>query len=275
MKSLGKIFNGCLRDTAAIQKSIQDLKEWLNKIDKTGFPGRFKAWIFQHAVLPCILWLLLLYEFTITTMGTLERTISNSLRRWLGLLRCLSCGALYGKSNVLQLPFSSLEEEFKVLKMWERLQYIELNDPKVALAGIQTRSGRKWSVEGELRAAEERLRHKVLLGTVAIGKAGLFFFFPSPKISKTKGKEKRKLIQEEVHTGTEEVHYRKMVSLHQQGAWKKWESIEKKKITWQQLWRSDFSEVRFMIQSVYILPSPSNLQIWGKRETPGCQVCSR
>ena len=31
-----------------------------------------------------------------------------------------------------------------------------------------------------------------------------------------------------------------------------------------------------MIQSVYdILPSPSNLQIWGKSETPGCQLCSR
>ena len=80
----------------------------------------------------------------------------------------------------------------------------------------------------------------------------------------------------EVRTGTEEAHYRKMVSLSQQGAWTKWEGVEKKKITWQQLRRLDFSEVRFMIQSVYdILPSPSNLQIWGKSETPGCQLCSR
>ena len=67
-----------------------------------------------------------------------------------------------------------------------------------------------------------------------------------------------------------------MVNLSQQGAWTKWEGVKKKKITWQQLWRSDFSEVRFMIQLVYdILPSPSNLQIWGKSETPGCQLCSR
>ena len=227
MKSLGKIFNGNLKDTAAIHKSIQDLKEWLNKIDKTGLPGRFKAWIFQHAVLPRILWPLLLYEFTIT-VGTLERTISNSLRRWLGLPRCLSSAALYGKSNTLQLPFSSLEEEFKELKTQEQLQYIESNDPKVASAGIQTRSGRKWSAERELRAAEERLRHKALQGTVAIGKAGLGFF-PSPKISKTKGKEKRKLVQEEVCTGAE-ARYRKMVSLSQQGTWTKWEGVKKRKL---------------------------------------------
>ena len=116
-----------------------------------------------------------------TTVGTLERTISNSLRRWLGLPRCLSSAALYGKSNALQLPFSNLEEEFKVLKTRERLQYIELNDSKVASAGIQTRSGRKWGEEGELRASEERLRHKALLGTVAIGKAGLGFF-PAPRL---------------------------------------------------------------------------------------------
>ena len=111
VKSLDKIFNGSLRDTAAIHKSIQNLKEWLKEIDKTGLPGRFKAWIFQHAVLPRILWPLLQYEFTITTVGTLERTISNSLRRWLELPRYLNSAALYGKSNVLQL-----EEEFKVLK---------------------------------------------------------------------------------------------------------------------------------------------------------------
>ena len=99
VKSLDKIFNGSLRDTAAIQKSIQDLKEWLNKIDKTGLSGRFKAWIFQHDVLPRIVWPLLLYEFIITTVGTFERTISNSLRRWLGLPRYLSSAPSMAKAT--------------------------------------------------------------------------------------------------------------------------------------------------------------------------------
>ena len=39
--------------------------------------GRFKAWLFQHAVLPGILWPLLVYDIPIITEESLERAISN------------------------------------------------------------------------------------------------------------------------------------------------------------------------------------------------------
>ena len=49
-----------------------------------------------------------------------------------------------------------------------------------------------------------------------------------------------------------------------------------KRITRSDCWRSDLSEIRFLIKSVYdVLPSPTNLLIWGKRETPNCQLCAR
>ena len=56
----------------------------------------------------------------------------------------------HGKNNTLQLPFRTLIEEYKVLRINEQLQYRESRDPKVAATGIQTRSGRKWSAEEEL-----------------------------------------------------------------------------------------------------------------------------
>ena len=46
IKSLDKTFNSSLKDTAANQKTIKDLEEWLTKIDKSGLPGQFKAWLF-------------------------------------------------------------------------------------------------------------------------------------------------------------------------------------------------------------------------------------
>ena len=153
IKSLGKTFNSSLKDTAAKQKTIKDLEEWLTKIDKSGLPGRFKTWLFQHAVLPRILWPLLVYDIPITTVESLERAISNQLRWWLGLLRCLSGAARYGNSNALRLPCSSLVEEFKIKKTRELLQDTESEDPKVAAAGIQIRSGRKWSAKRELQVA--------------------------------------------------------------------------------------------------------------------------
>ena len=116
----------------------------------------------------------------------------------------------------------------------------------------------------ELQVAEERLRHKDILGSIAKGRAGLEVF-PSTHINSAKGKERRQLIQGEVREGVEG-RYCKMVGLSQQGAWTRWEDVERKKITWSDCWRPDFSEIRFLIKSVYVLPSPTNLHIWGKRE---------
>ena len=77
---------------------------------------------------------------------------------------------------------------------------LQYTDPKVAAAGIQIRSGRKWSAKRELQVAEERLRHKDILGSIAKGRAGLGFF-PSTHTISTKGKERCHLILEEVREG--------------------------------------------------------------------------
>ena len=41
VKSLGKLFDSNLRDSAAIQKSTTELGTWVAKVDKSGLPGRF------------------------------------------------------------------------------------------------------------------------------------------------------------------------------------------------------------------------------------------
>ena len=134
------------------------------------------------------------------------------------------CGSLREQQR---LPCSSLVEEFKITKTRDLLQYAESEDPKVAAAEIQIRSGRKWSAKRELQVAEERLRHKAILGSIAKGSAGLGLF-PSTHTNSAKGKKRCQLIQEEVCEGIE-VRYCKMISLSQQGTWTRWEDLEKKK----------------------------------------------
>lgn len=51
VKSLRKIFDCSLKDATSIQKTSKELETWLTKVDKTGLPGRFKAWIYQHSIL--------------------------------------------------------------------------------------------------------------------------------------------------------------------------------------------------------------------------------
>lgn len=113
---------------------------------------------------------LLVYEVTMLTVEILERKINCYLQRWLGLPRSLTSAALYGKSNKLQLSISCLRKEFKVSLTRKALVY---RDSKVASAGIEVRMGRKWKGEEGIEMAECLLRHRALVDTVAVGRAGL------------------------------------------------------------------------------------------------------
>ena len=141
--------------------SPAELDGWLKSVDKSGLPGKFKGlglptWHSSQDPVtpPCLRWSLSL------TVETLERRVSNHLRRWLGLPRSLSRIALYGNTNKLQLPFKSLEEEFKVTRARAVFQYRDSSDPKVAKAGIQVRTwqemeGRGSSSRGRCKAASQ------------------------------------------------------------------------------------------------------------------------
>lgn len=80
---------------------------------KTGLPGKFKVWVYQHRILPKILWPLRLYEFA-NTISDLERRVRRYLRRWSGQQRSMSNITLYGNSCKLTLPLKTIEE-IKVL----------------------------------------------------------------------------------------------------------------------------------------------------------------
>ena len=43
-------------------------------------------------------------------------------------------------------------------------------EPKVATASIEVHTGKRWNASLELETAEEILRHKALVRTVAIGR---------------------------------------------------------------------------------------------------------
>ncbi|XP_061902037.1 uncharacterized protein LOC133649222 [Entelurus aequoreus] len=275
VKSLGKLFTGDLKDTAARQATSDNLNMWLSAVDKSGLPGKFKAWIYQHGILPRLLWPLLMYEFPMTIVEGFERKISSSLRRWLGLPRSLSSFALFGHNTKLQLPFSSLAEEFKVSRAREVLLYRDSADGKVSSAGVEVRTGRKWRAQDAVERAEARLRHSTLVGTIATGRAGLGCN-TKPNYSRARGKERRKLVQEEVRAEVEEARFSRVVGMSKQGAWTKWEHIAGRKITWTELWKAEPHQFKFLVQSVYdVLPSPANLFTWGLIDAPVCQLCQK
>ena len=76
----------------------------------------YQAWMYQHGLLPRFIWPLTLYDIPTTAVEVLERTVSKHLRRWLGVPPSFTNIGLYGNTTKLQLPLSSVLEEFKVSK---------------------------------------------------------------------------------------------------------------------------------------------------------------
>ena len=79
IKCLGKWYDATLQDGNNIKRIKNQLTEGLKQIDKSGLPGKFKAWLFQNGLLPRLMWPLMLYEVAITAVEGLERTISRHL----------------------------------------------------------------------------------------------------------------------------------------------------------------------------------------------------
>ena len=67
-------------------------------------------------VLPRLMWPLTVYEVPLSKVERMEKIINYFVRKWLGVPRCLSIVALYGK-GIVELPISSLTEEFKCAKV--------------------------------------------------------------------------------------------------------------------------------------------------------------
>jgi hypothetical protein len=272
IKCLGKWYDDTLGDQNNIKKIQQQVEESMRNIDKTCLPGKFKTWIYQHGVLPRIAWPLMLYEIGATAVEQLERTISKHIRKWLGLPPCFASLGLYSSSAKLQLPITSVMEQYKVGKARLIMMLKDSKDDKVKKAGVQVKTGRKWSASKAVEEAESRLRHKDIIGAVCQGRQGL----GTTETQYWKGAnaaKRRELVQREIREKEEEQRRSKAVEMGCQGAWTRWQT-EDRALTWAEIWRYPPYQLQFLLRSVYdTLPSQANLHRWKLVDTPDCNLC--
>ncbi len=103
----------------------------LESINKTMLPGRQQLWCLQFGLLPRLMWPLTIYEVPISKVEKLERVVSSFAKKWLGLPRCFTNIGLYGR-GILEIPISSLAEEFKCSKVRLEMTLTESRDPCVS-----------------------------------------------------------------------------------------------------------------------------------------------
>ena len=87
------------------------------------------------------------YEVPLSVAERMERLVSSYIRKWLGAPRCLSNVALYGK-GMLQLPVSSLTEEFKCTKVRTELLLSASKDMLVSNVVLNPTKGKEMEPKG-------------------------------------------------------------------------------------------------------------------------------
>lgn len=120
---------------------LNQAEEWLKALERSGLPGKYKAWGYQHGILPRLLWPLLVYEVPLTTVEALERKINNFLRRWLSVPKSFCSISLYSSGSKLHLLITSVTEEFRTAKIRLAMMLQDSDDQAVQQANITVKTG--------------------------------------------------------------------------------------------------------------------------------------
>ena len=243
----------------------------IKKIDMCKIPGRYKAWILQHMMMPRIMWPLSIYNVPLTTVESLQTKITASLKKWLKLPKSLSSACLYSRSTKLKLPYSSLTEDFKAAKARNLVTFQESQDVCIKNAGIVVDAGRKANTPAEVDEAKSRLRVHELVGVPNKGKEGLGMR-KRQYYSTSSKKERRDMIVKTVREKEEESRVVKMTNFPSQGANLRWE-VPQRQIKHNDIIRASDDQLKFLIKSVYdLLPTPANKNRWFNTEER-CLLC--
>ena len=214
----------------------------------------------------------MVYEIPMTKIEKLERTVSSYIKKWLGLPCCLSNIGLYGH-GALELPVSSLTEEFKCTKLRLNMTLTESQDDTIRVAAPRLATGRKWIPSEAVQQGKSALRHGDIVGQVQHGRGGFGFGTSRPTCHKATSTQRRKLVVAQVRQQEEADRCAKPFLQSKQGRWTSWENLEYCKLKWRDLWEMEGSQVSFIIRATYdVLPTPTILNQWFG-EAPSCPLC--
>ena len=271
IKHLGKQYNETLNEREQIEYTVKQAASDIKKIDRCKIPGRYKAWILQHMMMPRIMWPLSIYNVPLTTVESLQTRITASLKKWLKLPKSLSSACFYSKTTKLKLPYSSLTEDFKAAKARNLVTFQESQDKCIQNAGIVVDGGRKANTPAEVNEAKSRLRVHELVGVPNKGKEGLGMR-KRQYYSTASKKTQRDMIVKTVREKEEESRIVKMTNFPSQGANLRW-TVPQRQIKHNDIIRASDDQLRFLVKSVYdILPTPANKNRWYKTEER-CLLC--
>ena len=274
VKFLGRSISFNLKDTDQIKTFSLAVAKGLSLIDKSPHRGIHKVWILQNLLVPRLRWPLLIYEIPLNIVVRLEQNISSFMRKWLKLHNSTTNICLYSSSSPCPLPLKSLSSVFKSAKVSGHLLLRDSSDKIVAESNVKLKSG-NWDVSKSVKAAEETLEFKKILGYHQTNRAG-FGSLSIPEIPPKRSHEYRKLVSSIVEESDDNQRQAKAVQLSLQGQWTKWCNFVRFDLSWKTLLGMPQPLISFCLGATYdTLPSPSNLHRWRISTEKSCFLCGK
>ena len=81
VKSLGRWYTFPLTDRHQGVELQTQVMKYLERIDRTPLPGRFKVWMTNFGVYPRIMWSITVYEISLSRMEIIESKVSKKVRK--------------------------------------------------------------------------------------------------------------------------------------------------------------------------------------------------
>ena len=173
IKCLGKWYDVSLKDTNNIIRIKNQLQDGLKLIDKTWLPGKFKAWLYQHGLLPTLLWPLTLYEIATGKKWSASQAVSQTESRlWHKDIVGTTAVERQGLDNTKPQRWitSCNKERSQILQQEIRLTEVEDRQSRAVGMGCQCTWTRWKTTERHLTWEDiwhnEPLRLKFLLSSV-------------------------------------------------------------------------------------------------------------
>ena len=251
----------------------QTLHDWKRVAKQMNmFQSKFN---FIQGLLPRLLWPLRMYEIALSRVEQIQHYRNKYLRKWLGFspFFFFSKVGSYSNSGNLQLPISSLVEEFKIGKVRLHMMMKDSVDEIIRKVYPEIKSGTKWSAVTATQEVECSPRMKDVICVSQTNRAGLrsaknkVFYKVGPKGKRDMVSEKVRMFEEEQRTDSAVTHAK-------QCAWTKWNDIGPTKSSWKSLIAMEPLAISFLLRSTYdLLPNAINLKLWGYTDSDLCFSC--
>ena len=213
-----------------------------------------------------------MYEIVLSGIEWIEEYSNKYLHKWLGVPPCFLKVGFYTNTGNLQLPISSLVEEFKIGKV--HLQMMKNSADKVIQKVYpEIKSAMKWSAIKTTQEAECSLQIKDITDVTQTNWAGLSSM--SNKVFyKVGSRGKRDMVSKEVRMFEEEQRTATAVTQAKQCAWMKWNDIKPIKLSWKSLIAMELLVISFLFNSTYdLLLNATNVRLWEYTDSDLCFLC--